>query len=139
MGRLWVGNECLTIPTATTDHMIAHGTGVRGTVFTDGSAAHPQIPHLRRAAWGVWCPATGYESFGLLPHRVCGGQTVYEAELYGVLQALRARLPGAPLTIYTDNKAVFTGIDAGPGRLRQHRHGDLWAEVADLWDETIDT
>ena len=31
-----------------------------GLVFTDGGADHPNDPRLRRAAFGLRCPATGY-------------------------------------------------------------------------------
>eukprot|EP00971_Amphidinium_carterae_P187267 3716944-Amphidinium_carterae.1 len=102
-------------------------------IFTDGGARHPNDVTARVAGWAFHVVAQGgatHERWGLLPTEEDPEHTVYAAELYAVVRAMQC-YPGA-LCIYTDCKAVYDGIRAGPSRMplnRQHLWQALWAAV----------
>eukprot|EP00971_Amphidinium_carterae_P065397 1295735-Amphidinium_carterae.2 len=81
-------------------------------VFTDGSAEHPQVEVLRRAAWAAVCD-TGQGTWDTPEYR----QTVFEGELLGVIRATQHTV--GPCVIWYDNKAVVQGA-------AKERHPELW-------------
>eukprot|EP00971_Amphidinium_carterae_P025038 494240-Amphidinium_carterae.1 len=104
-------------------------------LYSDGSGLHPACPVSRRSAWAVvWRDGVagwGVHS-GFFPDW-CVAQTVYQAELNGLWQAiLLAR--GRPVRIHVDNAAVCSGFPRS--RLLAVRHklcdkeGQLWAHIA---------
>ena len=73
------------------------------TVWTDGSGRCPTDPRLRACTWAVYAGSGHPEKWlaGVLPGRV---QTIFRAELYAVLRALRATK--GPLEVVSDCAGV---------------------------------
>ena len=87
------------------------GNALEGPVATDGAAAQPGDPRLRRAAWGLFCEATGRQLWG----PVRGPEnTVFKGESVAILQALKRvnwdtrREPAVTLLI--DNQAAVNRL-----------------------------
>lgn len=75
--------------------------------FTDGGADNPELPHIRRAGYGVY---VGKDHPCNVAKPLTGrGQTVYEAELRAVLEA--TSMTDVPTWITSDNEAVVNTAD----------------------------
>ena len=116
-------------------------------LFVDGSAACPNEPKLRYAAWAVTVASGGP---GDLRHEVLLGghvsglnQSAYRAELTAVVEALRwAKRHDLAVRIWTDCLSVYRGVrglQQGASVRVNRPHSDLWLQLADLfadWGET---
>eukprot|EP00969_Alexandrium_andersonii_P037757 1655607-Alexandrium_andersonii.AAC.1 len=66
-----------------------------GVICTDGGAADPKEPRLRRAAWAAWNlrPEMPSQGLGLRGQVEGEDQTVLRGELTAVLRALQVAMP----------------------------------------------
>ena len=112
-------------------------------LFVDGTAAHPQEPRLRYAAWAVTLTRLGsLDNTVILGGHVQGlCQSPFRAELRAMLAALLwAKQQGVRARIWTDCQAVLRGflkLQRGGVVKRNRPHSDLWLQVAavfDSWD-----
>eukprot|EP00971_Amphidinium_carterae_P324518 6449514-Amphidinium_carterae.1 len=103
----------------------------QGELCTDGAAQHPQNRWLRRCSWAVVQLSSKGFACGILPARVLGTNTVYEAELYALVYAAEHAMPGPPgILVHIDNAEVVRGAQLSDASMEQHRHGDLWRRLA---------
>ena len=122
-------NQCQTDPSHTVE------------LFVDGTAANPQEPKLRYAAWAVTVAQLG----SLNNQVVLGGhvqglsQTPFRAELSAVLAALLwAKEQAQKVRIWTDCLGVLRGVNkvkrGVPVRVNR-AHSDLWLRIQGLFEE----
>ncbi len=86
-----------------------------GTVYTDGSAFHPQCADVRRAGWAVvQVDSSGRVEkalFGHVPASISTDQTVAAGELFAMRRAVELSI--GELTIKTDYQGILDGSQAG--------------------------
>ena len=109
----------------------AVGGSLRGihTVWTDGSGRYPTDARLRACTWAVHAGAGHPDKWlaGILPGPV---QTIFRAELYAVIRALKATR--GPLEVVSDCAGVVsTGMRYIRGKEVSPKasHADLWREL----------
>ena len=98
-------------------------------MWADGSGRFPTDPRLRTCTWAIYAGPTHPDMWmaGVLPGRV---QTIFRAELYAVLRALRATK--GPLEVVS---ACVGVVNSGNRYLRGKKvspkaaHADLWRQL----------